>query len=115
MKIAFLTPEYPHAKTGNAGGIGTSIKTLAKALVGDGNEVTILVYGQKKDDQFIDDGITIRQIKNIKIKGFSWFFTRMKIRKIINRLYSSGEIDLAEAPDLDRNHIIHQYKMPNNH
>ena len=28
IKIAFLTPEYPHPKTGNSGGIGTSIKNL---------------------------------------------------------------------------------------
>ena len=32
MKIAFLTPEYPHVKTGNSGGIGTSIKNLAESL-----------------------------------------------------------------------------------
>jgi alpha-maltose-1-phosphate synthase len=39
MKIAFLTPEYPHQKTGNAGGIGTSIKNLAESLTALGHEV----------------------------------------------------------------------------
>ena len=34
MKIAFLTPEYPHPKTGNSGGIGTSIKNLAAGTFG---------------------------------------------------------------------------------
>ena len=33
MKIAFLTPEYPHPKTGSSGGIGTSIKNLAAGLL----------------------------------------------------------------------------------
>jgi hypothetical protein len=49
MKIAFLTPEYPHPLTGNSGGIGTSIKNLAVGLVAAGCEVRILVYGQDQD------------------------------------------------------------------
>jgi glycogen synthase len=49
MKIAFLTPEYPHAKTGNSGGLGTSIKNLAIALLDHGISVRVLVYGQKED------------------------------------------------------------------
>ena len=46
MKIAFLTPEYPHSKTGNSGGIGTSIKNLAVELLAEGCSVRVLVYGQ---------------------------------------------------------------------
>jgi glycosyltransferase involved in cell wall biosynthesis len=99
MKIAFLTPEYPHTQTGNSGGIGTSIKNLAKGLLEEGCQVRILVYGQKEDGLFDDEGICIKQIKNIKIKGLSWFFTRKKIEKIINQLYALKEIDLVEAPD----------------
>lgn len=99
MKIAFLTPEYPHARTGNSGGIGTSIKNLAKGLLEEGCQVRVLVYGQKEDVVFDDDGIVIQQIKNVKVKGLSWFFTRKKIEKIINQLYSEKKIDVVEAPD----------------
>lgn len=99
MKIAFLTPEYPHSRTGNSGGIGTSIKNLAKGLLQQGCQVRVLVYGQKEEHTFEDDGILIQQIKNIKIKGLSWFFTRKKIEKIINQLYADQQIDLLEAPD----------------
>jgi hypothetical protein len=28
MKMALLTQEYPHARTGNSGGIGASIKEI---------------------------------------------------------------------------------------
>lgn len=98
-KIAFLTPEYPHAKTGNSGGIGTSIKNLAKGLLETGCSVRILVYGQQEDCFFDDEGITVQQIKNVKVKGLSWFFTRKKIERMINRLYREKEIDLVEAPD----------------
>lgn len=99
MTIAFLTPEYPHSKTGNSGGLGTSIKNLAIGLLEKGVSVRVLVYGQKEDAHFDDDGIFIQQIKNTKFKGLSWFLTRKKIEKIINQLYSNKEINLVEAPD----------------
>jgi len=99
MKIAFLTPEYPHPKTGQSGGIGTSIKNLAFGLLSQNVEVRILVYGQKEEGVFDDEGICVQQIKNIKLKGLSWFLTRKKIQRIINQLYEAQKIDLIEAPD----------------
>jgi glycosyltransferase involved in cell wall biosynthesis len=99
MKIAFLTPEYPHPITGNSGGIGTSIKNLAVGLLAKGCSVRVLVYGQKEDGFFDDNGISIQQIKNIKFKGLSWFLTRKKLERIINKLHESQDIDLVEAPD----------------
>ena len=98
-RIAFLTPEYPHAKTGNSGGIGTSIKNLAQGLLAQGCEVRILVYGQTADAVFEDNGIVVQQIKNVKLKGLSWWLTRKKLERIINELYANNEIDLVEAPD----------------
>ncbi len=99
MKIAFLTPEYPHSKTGSFGGIGTGIKNLAIGLLAEGCSVRILVYSQKEDAIFYDNGICIQQIKNIKFKGLSWFLTRKKIERIINQLYANRDIDLVEAAD----------------
>lgn len=99
MKIGFLTPEYPHSKTGNSGGIGTSIKNLAVGLLAEGCSVRVLVYGQKQETIFDDNGICIQQIKNVKFKGLSWFLTRKKLERIINQLYKNGELDLVEAPD----------------
>jgi glycosyltransferase involved in cell wall biosynthesis len=99
MKIAFLTPEYPHVNTGNSGGIGTSIKNLALGLLAQGCSVRVLVYGQKRDGFFDDNGILIQQIQNVKIKGLSWYFTRKKLQGIINKLYNKQEVDLVEAPD----------------
>ncbi|MFV8368155.1 glycosyltransferase family 4 protein [Flavobacterium sp. LB2R40] len=99
MKIAFLTPEYPHIKTGSSGGIGTSIKNLAMGLLAAGCSVRVLVYAQKEEGIFFDNGICIQQIKNIKLKGLSWYFTRKKLEHIINTLYLDKEIDVVEAPD----------------
>lgn len=99
MHIAFLTPEYPHVKTGAAGGIGTSIKNLAESLVALGHTVRILVYRQRVDAVFEEDGIILQQIKNVKIKGLSWYFTRKKLRGIIDDLYDKQLLDIVEAPD----------------
>ena len=93
MKIAFLTPEYPHASMGASGGIGTSINSLAKSIVCKGHSVRILVYGQKKDYLFWDEGVLVHQIKNVKIKGFSWYFTRKKIQNIIDDLTNKIEVN----------------------
>jgi glycosyltransferase involved in cell wall biosynthesis len=99
MKIAFLTPEYPHEKTGKSGGIGTSIKNLAIALVAKGHVVIVLVYGQNSDEIFEDGGIVFYRIKNRKIKFLSWYFTRKKIEILINLLYSEKKIEIVEASD----------------
>lgn len=99
LKIAFLTPEYPHLKTGSSGGIGTSIKNLAIGLLAEGCSVRVLVYGQNEEGIFDDNGILIQQIQNVKLKGLSWFLTRKKLESIINQLYAHKEIDLVESPD----------------
>lgn len=99
MKICFLTPEYPHTRTGNSGGIGTSIFHLSIALIQLGHEVSIVIYGQGNDVVFQDNGITFYLVKNIKIKGLSLFLTQKKVQKLINKLVSENKVEIVEAPD----------------
>lgn len=99
MKIAFLTPEFPHSKTGSSGGIGTSILNLSKGLAQGGHEVSVLVYGQKENEVFIENGITYYLIKNTKLKGFSRLLTQKKVQKLINKLVRESKIEIVEAPE----------------
>ncbi len=99
MKIGFLTPEYPHHQTGSSGGIGTSIKNLSVALIEKGHTVVIFVYKQKEDGFFFDDTIKVVQLKNVLLKGFSWYFTRKKLENIINKFIGRHEIDILEVAD----------------
>jgi glycosyltransferase involved in cell wall biosynthesis len=99
MKIAFLTSEFPHPKMGSSGGIGTSIMNLSKGLTAQGHEVSILVYGQKEDDFFVEDFISYYRIKNVRFKGFSRLLTQRKIQKLINKLVDENKIEVLEAPD----------------
>lgn len=99
MNIAFVTPEYPHVRTGASGGIGTSLRTLAEGLVTSGQRVIMIVYGQSADEVFTDRGIEFHLIKNVRFKGFSGFLTQKKIQRYINRLHQVHKIDIVEAPD----------------
>ena len=57
MKIAFLTPEYPHQKIVHTAGIGTSIKNLSAALTQKGQQVVVFVYGQHEN-------LVLKKLKN---------------------------------------------------
>ena len=67
MKIAFLTPQFPHPRTGSSGGIGTSIMNLSNGLILQGHQVCLLIYGQQKDDFFQENGINYYCIKTFYI------------------------------------------------
>ena len=99
MKIAFLTPEYPHERTGKSGGLGTSIFNLATGLVKLGHVVSVLVYQQKEDVIFEENGITVYQIRNIKLKGLSLILTQKKVQRLINKLYIEKRLEIVEATD----------------
>ncbi|MGL2966832.1 glycosyltransferase family 4 protein [Flavobacterium sp. XGLA_31] len=99
MKIAFLTSEFPHPKMKSSGGIGTSILNLSKGMTQTGNEVVILVYGQDKDDYFVENGIGFYLVKNPKFKGLSRILTQKKIQKLLNTLVDEDKVDIVEVPD----------------
>ena len=57
---------------------------------------SILIYGQKKDEFFIENGISYYSIKNVKLKGFSRLFTQKKIQKLINKLVKENKVELHD-------------------
>ncbi|WP_405369554.1 glycosyltransferase family 4 protein [Nonlabens sp. Asnod2-A12] len=97
MHIAYLTPEYPHEKISNGGGMGTSIKNLVETLVKLGHEITVFVYGQAVDAVFVDHKITFHLIAQKKYQLGGFYFYRKHIEKYINT--NKGNIELLEAPD----------------
>ena len=99
MKIAFLTPEYPHPKIAYATGIGTSIKNLAVALTEKGCRVTVIVYGQKESTIFEEEGVTFHLIEDRNYRFFKWFLYRKYIQKYCNKIIKEQKIDIIEAPD----------------
>lgn len=112
MKIAFLTSEYPHPKTSHSGGLGTSIKNLAQALVKQKVEVIIFLYGQKSNEIFTEDGIKFYFIKDKKYSFAKWYFYRKHIQNYINKVINSEKIDILEAPDWTGITALMKFKIP---
>ncbi len=99
MRLAFLTPEYPHSRTNTAAGIGTSIKNMVTALAEKGIKVTVFIYGQKQEEIFIEDGINFQLIKQQNYKFLGWYLHRKFLEKYLNKAILKDKIDVIEAPD----------------
>lgn len=112
MHIAFLSPEYPYPTLTRSGGLGTSIKNLAKGLVSQGVTVTIFVVGQQKDVDFIEEGIRISSIAKQKHWVFNWYLERKRYQKIIQKHIDKEGIDLIEAPDWTGMSAFMEFKVP---
>lgn len=98
--IAFLTPEYPHTALRFSGGLGTSIRNLAKGLSAIENiKVSVFVIGQECDMQLDDDGILLVVIKKQKHLMFNWFLERKRYQNIIQNYIDKEQVQLIEVPD----------------
>jgi glycosyltransferase involved in cell wall biosynthesis len=99
MHIAFITSHFPFQDSKSVGGIGTSLKNLSNELVVLGHNVSVFLYGQNKDENFIEEGVSIFKIRNIKFKGVSRYLTRKKIQRTILLVNKIFKIDIVETPD----------------
>lgn len=99
MHIAFLTPEYPNERTGKSGGLGTSIRNLAKGLVAHNIQVTVFILGQQKDIEFREEGVQLVCIAKQNYLAFNWYLQRKRYQKIIQNYVDEQEVQLIEAPD----------------
>lgn len=112
MTIAYLTPEYPHPRIGNSGGLGTSIKNLAEALVAAGQNVCIIVSGRATDFSFEENGIRFYGIAQRRSPFFTWYTYRRYLNRRINALVKTEQIDLIEAPDWTGLTAFMRFKVP---
>lgn len=99
MHIAYLTSEYPHERTRNGGGIGTSIKNLASSIIKQGHSVTVFVVGCDRDEIFNDGDISIIKIAHVTYKFATWLFYKCHVAKVINKHIALRSIDVIEVPD----------------
>ena len=99
LHIGFITMEYPHPLMGSSGGLGTSIKNLAKGLVAHGIKVTVFIVGQQNDIEFNEEGIQLVSIAKQKHWAFNWYLERKRYQKFIQNHADKQGIQLIEAPD----------------
>lgn len=99
MNIVFISNEYP---TWGPGGKGTFIQTIARELVEQQHQVTVLGIGVSSNKIVLNDqGVQcIRLRKPISPKGkFIENFAR--IRAAIGSLHKQSPIDIVETSELD--------------
>ena len=99
MKIAFISPEYPHKNFKPSAGLGSSIKNLASSLAGAGHTITVFVVFQNEKKIFDDDGIKVISISRKGYKFLGWYLERKHIQKKIQQEIQASKIDVIEAPD----------------
>lgn len=112
MHIAFITPEYPHAKSSHSGGLGTSIKNLVESLVLQDLQVTVFVYGQQTQEVFKEKGVTFHFIPTQNYRFAKWYFYRKYIQKYVTKVVETEKIDLLEAPDWTGITAFMKFKVP---
>lgn len=94
MHICFLSQEYPPGRTG---GIGTSIRSLGRALVAQGHRVTVLGWGTRR--AFDDNGVMVHFLEHTKVPRMGWLANRWRIQQEVSRLVREEGLHIVEAPD----------------
>jgi glycosyltransferase involved in cell wall biosynthesis len=95
MHVAFLTPEYPtqHA----CGGIGTSVRNLARSLVGLGHRVTVLGWGSQAESD--EQGVKVRFLPATCLPRIGWFLNRWAAQHELNRMIRQESLEVVEGAD----------------
>ncbi len=94
MNIGFLSNEYPPLPSG---GIGTSVRNLARALVSRGHRVTVVGWGPEA--RFEDFGVRARFLGETRLPSLGWLLNRGSARRELLRLIEEEGLDVVEAPD----------------
>ena len=112
MHIAYLTPEYPHERTGTSGGMGTSIKNLVSELVKQNVKVSVFVYGQARDEFFKEEGVNFYLLKKLKYTFGGFYLYRKHINLLLDTIIKREQIDLLEVPDWTGISAFMKFKIP---
>lgn len=94
MHVVFLTIEYPPLPSG---GIGTSVRNLARALVAQGHRVTVIGVGP--ETKFVDQGIEVRFIGETHVLKIGWLWDIRRVQRELNRLVREEGAQIVEAHD----------------
>ena len=72
---------------------------MADALAEKGVRISVFVYGQKKDEVFIENGIKFHLIKQQNFPLFGWYLHRKFLQNYLNKYIAVDEIEAIETPD----------------
>jgi glycosyltransferase involved in cell wall biosynthesis len=94
MHVGYLTCEYPPMPSG---GIGTSVRALARAVVRAGHRATVLGWGH--DAHFDDEGVRVAMLPASPVPRMGWLANRVSMHRALKALAAHDGLDIVEAPD----------------
>lgn len=110
MHIVFLTDEYPQPNIPH-GGVGTFVQTIARELIKNNIEVTVIKMNHTLINREENDyGVKVCHIARSTVKGLKWFFNSQKIQKKLTQTHEIQPIDIIEGPEMSFSFIR---KIPN--
>jgi glycosyltransferase involved in cell wall biosynthesis len=101
MHICFLSNEYPKKKFPH-GGIGSFISIMAKNLVKQNIQVSVIGINNytKVYEEYLDEGVNIYRLVPSEFVGLKWLFNSQNIAKKVMQINEGNKIDVVESPEL---------------
>jgi glycosyltransferase involved in cell wall biosynthesis len=97
MHVCFLCNEYPPAPHG---GIGTFTRTLGRALVARGHEVTVVgTYALRTEVRETDEGVRVVRMPHTSVKGAGFLLNGLRLRSALRRIHRERPIDVMEGQE----------------
>ncbi|MFC7356879.1 glycosyltransferase family 4 protein [Jejudonia soesokkakensis] len=97
MHIVFLSSEYP---LWSPGGIGTFLQTFGRALVAEGNTVSIVGVGETHTEEVLEDkGVTLYRLPKRKGKLPAFIHNKKVLNSKLKWLHSQHPIAILEAAE----------------
>ncbi|WGK63812.1 glycosyltransferase family 4 protein [Croceiramulus getboli] len=112
MHLGFISPEYPHPKVKRNAGIGSAVAQLTQALVAQGVEVSVFIYGQTEDQVLEASGVKLHLIAQRKYMVGGWYLYRKFLQRYVNKRVLLEKIDALEAPDWTGITAFARFKCP---
>jgi glycosyltransferase involved in cell wall biosynthesis len=98
VHICFLCNEYP---PGLHGGIGSFTQTLARALVANGQQVTVVgVYKLKSAAVEDDQGVRVIRLRQSPVARTGFVINGFRIRQALVEIHRTQPINIVEGPEL---------------
>jgi glycosyltransferase involved in cell wall biosynthesis len=97
MHVCFLCSEYPPAAHG---GIGTFTRTLGRALVARGHDVTVVgAYPLAREVREVDAGVRVVRIPHTRMRGAGFLVNGFRLRRALRRIDAERPIDVIEGQE----------------
>jgi glycosyltransferase involved in cell wall biosynthesis len=107
MHVCFLCNEYPPFRHG---GVGSFTRTLGRALVSRGHQVSVLgVYPVDRQTEEMDQGVRVIRVPATTIPRMGFVLNGIRIRKNLHRIHNISAINIIDGPELSLAYVSRSF------